>query len=153
MDEPKLILAGLAVLALLSGAAYVAVRLINAGNAECEAKVLQLQEASQQQAKEITAEWQGKLNAATDSYKKEIADLGDTVLKPYTLSVSKYTLRSSVPANPAPAGSAATAGAGTLHPSMVPESPGRLREQTDFALIQACDAVSAAYRVYYEAWP
>jgi hypothetical protein len=153
MDESKLILAALAVVALLSGAAYTAVHLINAGKAECAAAVLKTQETDEAKANQLTATWQGKVDAALTARQAEIDALKDTALKPYTVSLSKYTVRPGVPENPAPAGGAGTAAAGCVHPGMVQQSPERLRDETDFALIQQCDIVSANYRVYYEAWP
>jgi hypothetical protein len=151
--EAKFILAGLAVIGLMAAVALYSIHLINAGKAECQAAVLKIKEADEAQANLLTQTWQGKVNAALTARQAEIDALKDTALKPYTVSVSKYTVSPGVSPTPAPAGGAGAATAGSVHPGMVQESPERLRDEADFALIQQCDIVSANYRVYYEAWP
>ncbi len=151
--EAKFILAGLAVIGLMAAVALYSIHLINAGKAECQAAVLKIKEADEAQANLLTQTWQGKVNAALTARQAEIDALKDTALKPYTLRVSTYPVNPGVCPNPATPGGAGTATAGSVHPGMVPESPERLRDEADFALIQQCDIVSANYRVYYEAWP
>jgi hypothetical protein len=100
----------------------------------------------------ITASWQARLTTAQSARQGEIDAANDAALKPFNISVQRYTLSSAVPAStPATGGGAAPAAGGVVCASVLQESPEQLR--ADFAAAQRADKLTADYRDLYNSWP
>jgi hypothetical protein len=138
------------ILALCFG--LYSIHLIDAGKAEEKAAVFKQQQKDEAAAQVITASWQARLTTAQSARQGEIDAANDAALKPFNISVQRYTLRSAVPAStPATGGGAAPAAGGVVCPGVLQESSEQLR--ADFAAAQRADKLTADYRDLYNSWP
>jgi hypothetical protein len=151
--EAKIIAAVLGVALIAAGTGYVVIRVLDAGKAECMARVESQATAAALNAQKIDDAWKGRLTDAENRHQVELAQAGDTVLAPLPLIVPKYTAApAGVSASPTPAhgGPPAPTGGGVCS-SVLSESPGQLRN--DFAAAELADQLVADYRMVFESWP
>lgn len=134
------------------GFGLYSIHLIDAGKAEEKAAVFKQQQKDEAAATAQTLVWNKTLSDARIAREKEIDNAKDAALKPFNLSVQRYTLRSAVPAStPATGGGAAPAAGGVVCSSVLQESSEQLR--ADFAAAQRADTLTADYRDLYNSWP
>jgi Tfp pilus assembly protein PilE len=149
--EEKIAAAFIVALLIIAAFGAYSLHLLDAGKAEEKAAVFEVEQKAEEKAQATEAAWGVKLATAQTARQGEIDAAKDAALKPFTLSVSKYTLRAAVPFNSAaPGGSASPASGGDVCSGLVPGSPGEMRSFDD---AKSADQLIADYRLLFNSWP
>lgn len=153
--EEKLVAIALVVVCALAGEGYLAIRFIDAGKAEADAKVTAAEAKANKAADQITSTWQGRLENAEAQHAAELAMLKSVAFQPPAAgapsSVRQPTHHPAVPQSPAAPASPSPAAGGELCSAVLSRSPKGLR--ADFDAARKADELAADYRLLYDAWP